>query len=153
MMDHSNGNTDSEVLSERGRQAHVAKLPMTYFRPIMEMLKNPWCVPDTSLCNPNVLKRAFGVVPMAYRLHIRRTPDNPRGNLILAVAENRLSCDLLGKRLHQVESLPDNIYGYPPGRGFPRLREAIAQYMKETFLEVRPSRSCQSPARPSLFGL
>ena len=43
-MDHANGNTDSLVLSERGRQAHVAKLPMTYFKPIMDMLKDPWCV-------------------------------------------------------------------------------------------------------------
>ena len=43
-VDYSNGNADSMVLSERGRQAHVAKLPMTYFRPIMEMLKDPWCV-------------------------------------------------------------------------------------------------------------
>ena len=64
------------------------------------------------------------------------------GNLILAVAENRLSCDLLGKRLHQIDELPPNIYGYPPGRGFPRLREAIAAYMRDTFLQVL-SCNCQ----------
>ena len=64
------------------------------------------------------------------------------GNLILAVAENRLSCDLLGKRLHQIDELPSNIYGYPPGRGFPRLREAIAAYMRDTFLQVM-SCNCQ----------
>ena len=67
-----------------------------------------------------------------------RRPDNPSGNLILAVAENRLSCDLLGSRLHQINDLPNNIYGYAPGRGFLRLREAIAQYMKDTCLQVTP---------------
>ena len=43
-MDYTNGNADSMVLSERGRQAHVAKLPMKYFFPIMDMVKNLWCV-------------------------------------------------------------------------------------------------------------
>ncbi|CAK0764832.1 hypothetical protein CVIRNUC_003198 [Coccomyxa viridis] len=101
----TNGCTEASVLSERGRQAHIKNLPMTYFIPIMDMLKNPW------------------------------RPDNPSGNLILAVAENRLSCDLLGSRLHQINDLPNNIYGYAPGRGFSRLREAIAQYMKDTCLQ------------------
>ena len=91
-------------------------------------------------------KNAYGVVIKGYSLSICRTPDNPKGNLILAIAENRLSCDLLGKRLHQIDDLPDNIYGYPPGRGFPRLREAIAHYMKDTFLQVRPAQACHVPA-------
>ena len=43
-MDSTNGNADSIVLSERGRQAHVAKLPMKYFFPITDMVKNLWCV-------------------------------------------------------------------------------------------------------------
>ena len=38
----TNGCTEASVLSERGRQAHIKNLPMTYFIPIMDMLKNPW---------------------------------------------------------------------------------------------------------------
>lgn len=61
-VDHSNGNADSVVLSERGRQAHVAKLPMTYFRPIMEMLKDPWCVATRPDINANRRQTASGVM-------------------------------------------------------------------------------------------
>lgn len=41
-MNHTDGNTDAILLSERGRQAHVALMPMTYFIPIEDMLKNLW---------------------------------------------------------------------------------------------------------------
>lgn len=50
-MDVAHSNADSEMLSERGRQAHISKLPMGYFKPIMEMLKNPWWVRISWLLN------------------------------------------------------------------------------------------------------
>jgi len=50
-MDVAQSNADSVMLSERGRQAHVSKLPMGYFKPIMDMLKNPWWVRISRLLN------------------------------------------------------------------------------------------------------
>jgi hypothetical protein len=43
-IEYNNGNLDAMVLSERGRQAHVAKLPMKYFFPLMDMIKNLWYI-------------------------------------------------------------------------------------------------------------
>ncbi len=69
-----------------------------------------------------------------------RTPGNRSGCLILAVAENRLSTDLLAQKLcGGLQTIPGDIYGYPPGRGMLRLRSSLAQYAQRTFMKVQPS--------------
>ncbi|BDA42313.1 1-aminocyclopropane-1-carboxylate synthase [Coccomyxa sp. Obi] len=107
----ANGDAPEQVvhaksLSDRGKNANIALLPMTYFAPIADMLKNLW------------------------------TPGNHSGCLILAVAENRLSTDLLAQKLCRgLQNIPDDIYGYPPGRGMLRLRSTLAQYAQKTFMK------------------
>jgi hypothetical protein len=66
-----------------------------------------------------------------------RAPGNPSGNLILAVAENRLSTDLLSDKLcGGLKTVPADMFGYPPGRGLPRLRASLASYAQNTFMKV-----------------
>ena len=67
-----------------------------------------------------------------------RSPDNEDGNIILAIAENRLSCDMLGERLEAMKGtpIPADCYGYNPPRGAPRLQAAMTAYINRTFMKV-----------------
>jgi hypothetical protein len=55
----------------------------------------------------------------------------------MAVAENRLSCDLLGKQLEAMRgAIPADCYGYNPPRGAPRLQAAMTAYINRTFMQA-----------------
>lgn len=55
----------------------------------------------------------------------------------MAVAENRLSTDLLAKPLcGGLKEIPADVFGYPGGRGMPRLRSTLAVYAQKTFMKV-----------------
>lgn len=66
---------------------------------------------------------------------------------MLAVAENRLSTDLIEKRLFSgLKIVPEDIYVYPPSRGTFRLRETLATYAAKTFMKASRASICCSVA-------
>jgi aspartate/methionine/tyrosine aminotransferase len=70
--------------------------------------------------------------------------DNPEGTVLLAVAENKLSSDLvLSKVRHYAAEAPPHVLNYTSSQGLPTLRAALA-----TFLSERVFNSSSAPSSP-----
>lgn len=56
----------------------------------------------------------------------------------MAVAENRLSCDMLGLRMEAMKGtpIPADCFGYNPPRGAPRLQAVMTAYINRTFMQA-----------------
>lgn len=63
------------------------------------------------------------------------SPDDPEGNLILTVAENKLSSDLIHARLSEAPLPPPSALQYADMRGIPALRKAWAETLMSTFMK------------------
>ncbi|KAK9835200.1 hypothetical protein WJX81_005398 [Elliptochloris bilobata] len=107
MLDGCMSSDAEQTLSARGLRSHVRNLPLTYVGAVHDAAKRPWSPADTD------------------------------GNIILAVAENRLTSDVLHPMLRAAASqpLPSDAFSYPHPRGTPRLREAFAGYLESTFMK------------------
>ncbi|KAK9811667.1 hypothetical protein WJX72_008020 [[Myrmecia] bisecta] len=67
------------------------------------------------------------------------TPEDPEGNLIMAIAENRLSCNLLLDKLcSSGTSMPMDVFYYQDMRGIARLRAALAGLLQQSFMQGVP---------------
>jgi hypothetical protein len=73
-----------------------------------------------------------------------RTPDNPDGYICMAVAENRLSTDLVeaGLKQHALD-WPGSMLFYQDARGIQELRASLARMAQRTFMQVRSSAAAQ----------
>jgi hypothetical protein len=65
-----------------------------------------------------------------------RSPDNPEGYIALAVAENRLTTDLVQQGLQAHTSFPAHMLYYQDMRGIAELRQAIAGMLQDSFMQV-----------------
>jgi aspartate/methionine/tyrosine aminotransferase len=65
-----------------------------------------------------------------------RSPDNPDGYIALAVAENRLTTDVVQQGLQAHSSFPAHMLYYQDMRGIPELRQAIAEMLQDSFMKV-----------------
>ena len=65
-----------------------------------------------------------------------RTPEDPDGNIIGAIAENRLTCSTLQRKLRRIPDFPDTAFFYDEMRGSMKLRRAFAAMMESTFMQV-----------------
>ncbi|GLC48246.1 hypothetical protein PLESTB_000075000 [Pleodorina starrii] len=64
------------------------------------------------------------------------SPEDPEGNIILSVAENRLTSDMVKERLSRsATDFPQEALCYQDMRGLPRLRQAMARFLEETFMK------------------
>ncbi len=54
----------------------------------------------------------------------------------MAVAENRLSCDMVKQRLMAAVDFPQSMLYYQDMRGIPEVRASIAGMMQATFMKV-----------------
>ena len=61
------------------------------------------------------------------------SPSNNTGYIVLLIAENKLTTELVSKRFRQVKSVPDDVFAYNSFRGAPEFRSAVAQYAELTF--------------------
>ena len=71
---------------------------------------------------------------------------NPEGYLVLLVAENKLSWDMLRRRLDAAaaegKQLPAWVAGYNDFRGEERFRAALARMMETTFVHAPVDKDC-----------
>ncbi|KAG2426355.1 hypothetical protein HXX76_013112 [Chlamydomonas incerta] len=64
------------------------------------------------------------------------SPEDPEGNIILTVAENRISSDIVRDRLSQAAAdFPEEALTYQDMRGIPALRQALARLLESTFMK------------------
>ncbi|GIL83125.1 hypothetical protein Vretimale_11471 [Volvox reticuliferus] len=64
------------------------------------------------------------------------SPQDPAGNIILSVAENRLTSDMVKERLcRSAADYPEEALCYQDMRGLPRLRNALARLLEDTFMK------------------
>ncbi|KAK9826329.1 hypothetical protein WJX74_009564 [Apatococcus lobatus] len=63
------------------------------------------------------------------------TPEDPDGNIIGAIAENRLTCASLQQKLRSAPDYPDSAFFYDEPRGSMRLRKAFAAMAQATFMQ------------------
>ncbi|EFJ52049.1 hypothetical protein VOLCADRAFT_120406 [Volvox carteri f. nagariensis] len=64
------------------------------------------------------------------------SPEDPDGNIILSVAENRLTSDMVKERLHlSAADFPEDALCYADMRGLPRLRAALSNLLESTFMK------------------
>lgn len=63
------------------------------------------------------------------------SPEDPEGNIILSVAENKISASLVHERLVRAKPCPLDALCYQDMRGLPRLREALARLLERTFMQ------------------
>lgn len=68
-----------------------------------------------------------------------RSPDNPDGYIALAVAENRLTTELVQQGLQAHGGFPAAMLYYQDMRGIPELRQAIADMLQDSFMQVSPA--------------
>ncbi|GLI59990.1 hypothetical protein VaNZ11_002049 [Volvox africanus] len=62
--------------------------------------------------------------------------QDPAGNIILSVAENRLTSDMVKERLSRsAADFPEDALCYQDMRGLPRLRKALARLLEDTFMQ------------------
>ncbi|KAG2436151.1 hypothetical protein HYH02_011655 [Chlamydomonas schloesseri] len=63
-------------------------------------------------------------------------PEDPEGNIILTVAENRISSDIVRERLSRAAAdFPEEALTYQDMRGIPALRQALARLLEGTFMK------------------
>ena len=98
-------NDAEQTLSARGLRCHIRNLPLTYMGAVVEAAKRPWYDPLPSYASvfssphqtPMLMHQhgAYGMAPwrgsLTHSACCTRTPADPQGNIILAVAENRLT--------------------------------------------------------------
>ncbi|PNW83097.1 hypothetical protein CHLRE_06g306400v5 [Chlamydomonas reinhardtii] len=64
------------------------------------------------------------------------SPEDPEGNIILTVAENRISSDIVRERLSQAAAdFPEEALTYQDMRGIPALRQGLARLLERTFMK------------------
>ncbi|WIA34052.1 hypothetical protein OEZ86_012431 [Tetradesmus obliquus] len=63
------------------------------------------------------------------------SPDNPDGYIALAVAENRLTTELVQQGLQAHGGFPAAMLYYQDMRGIPELRQAIAGMLQDSFMQ------------------
>ncbi|KAG2483578.1 hypothetical protein HYH03_017585 [Edaphochlamys debaryana] len=67
------------------------------------------------------------------------SPEDPEGNIILSVAENRLTSDLVQERLSaSAADFPQDALCYQNMRGITELRSALARLLEATFMKGIP---------------
>ena len=85
-------------------------------------------------------------IPLArYRItHLLpdRSPDDPDGNIVMSIAENRLTVDLLKDKLQRKHTFPDNIFFYDNMTGSDRFKAAILALVHSTFMQVMTTEDC-----------
>ena len=60
-------------------------------------------------------------------------PANPKGYIVLLVAENKLTTEVLSKRMKKVTSVGNEVFCYDSFRGTLAFRSAVASYATTTF--------------------
>ena len=60
-------------------------------------------------------------------------PANPKGYIVLLIAENKLTTEVLSKRMKKVTSVGNEVFCYDSFRGTLAFRSAVASYATTTF--------------------
>lgn len=66
-----------------------------------------------------------------------RSPDDPDGNIVMSIAENRLTVDMFRDRLQSASSFPDSAFFYDNMTGSTRLKQALIRMLQQTYIQVK----------------
>lgn len=72
---------------------------------------------------------------------------DPGGSIVLGVAENRVSADLVHERLKSLGPFPPEMLTYQAWRGIPELGQAIKRMLESTFMKARKARRTHARMR------
>lgn len=65
-----------------------------------------------------------------------RSPDDPEGNIVMSIAENRLTVDLVRQKLEKSRQIPDDYFFYDNMTGSKKLKLALIGLLQHTFMKV-----------------
>ena len=100
---YANGDGAEQTLSARGLRCHIRHLPLTYVGAVQEAAKRALVTTSAVLGVLQSMQKSQGIASAWRQWHApwrgslthsaccTRTPEDPQGNIILAVAENRLT--------------------------------------------------------------
>lgn len=71
-----------------------------------------------------------------------RSSEDPDGNIVMSIAENRLTVDLIKTKLQFKPSFPDSVFFYDNNSGSAKLKAAMVGLMQHTFMQVYILRVC-----------
>jgi len=75
--------------------------------------------------------------------------DDPDGNIVAVVAENKLSTNLLLERMSKCTPIPPDVMVYPSSySGQMNLRKAFASMLEATFMQVRSAHAISAALSP-----
>lgn len=85
----------------------------------------------------NALKPAlsYGAAFMSLRTLGLWSPSDPDGSIVLGVAENKISSDVLYARIKELGPFPPELLTYQAWRGIPELGEALKSMLETTFMK------------------
>lgn len=65
-----------------------------------------------------------------------RSDDDPDGNIVMSIAENRLSVDLIRQKLQASHDIPDTYFFYDNMTGSQKLKLGLIGLLQHTFMQV-----------------
>lgn len=71
-----------------------------------------------------------------------RSPRDPDGNIVMSIAENRLTVDLIKEKLQCQHTFPDSVFYYDNMTGTDRLKAAMLMLVHSTFMQVTLHHNC-----------
>lgn len=71
-----------------------------------------------------------------------RSPQDPDGNIVMSIAENRLTVDLIKEKLQCQHHFPDSVFFYDNMTGSDRLKAAMLTLVHSTFMQVDLQNNC-----------
>ena len=116
-------------IAKRGVDAATA--PAVYFASVMKLQTRLWQVFNP--CSAGTAHKARDMLFAA-----SRSPRDPDGNIVMSIAENRLTVDLIKEKLQRQHTFPDNVFFYDNMTGSDRLKAAMLALVHSTFMQVEP---------------
>ncbi|DBB02928.1 TPA: hypothetical protein ACH3X1_013529 [Trebouxia sp. C0004] len=63
------------------------------------------------------------------------SPEDPEGNIVMSIAENRLTVDLIKDKLQSKLSFPDSVFFYDNAAGSAKMKAALVGLLQHTFMK------------------
>lgn len=74
-----------------------------------------------------------------HHIAAHRSPEAPEGNIVMSIAENRLTVDLIKDKLQSKLSFPDSVFFYDNTAGSAKMKAAMIGLLQHTFMKVSAS--------------
>ena len=119
-------------VSQRGINASAEAT--SYFAAVIKLNERLWY---TESQRRSKLKQscAFLFWPK-HRIAAPRSPEDPEGNIVMSIAENRLTVDLIKDKLQSKLSFPDSVFFYDNTAGSAKMKAAMIGLLQHTFMKV-----------------